>query len=73
MLFSFTTTPVTFTSQYINQDKQRSWCWAEASFLFTKNSAESFYSYVTGNITTKTGNKDTTYNNLLGGLSHQQD
>lgn len=59
--------PVTFTSQYINQDKQKDHgVELEASFLFTKKIAlKVFYSYVTGNITTKTGNKDTTYNNLL--------
>ena len=38
----------------------------EAAYSFTKKIIlKVFYSYVTGDITTRTGNKDTTYNNLL--------
>jgi vitamin B12 transporter len=57
----------TFTSQYINQDKQKDYGFElEASYKVAKNiTVKTFYTYVTGEITTKKTGKDTTYNNLL--------
>ncbi len=57
----------TFTSQYINQDKQKDYGFElEASYKVAKNIAlKTFYTYVTGEISTKKAGKDTTYNNLL--------
>jgi vitamin B12 transporter len=58
----------TFQSQYINQDKQRDHgVELEASFTIDRNTTvKSFFTYVTGEITTKTGaGKDSTYFNLL--------
>jgi vitamin B12 transporter len=60
--------PNTFQSQYINQDKQKDHgLELEASFTIVKNTTvKAFYTYVTGEITTKTGaGKDSTYFNLL--------
>ncbi|MGQ0737575.1 MAG: TonB-dependent receptor plug domain-containing protein [Bacteroidota bacterium] len=59
--------PSTFRSQYINQDKQKDHGFElEATYHFTKNiTLKIFYAYVTGEITTKTSGKDTTYSNLL--------
>jgi len=59
--------PATFASQYINQDKQKDHGFElEATCRFTKNiTLKTFYSYVTGEITTKISGKDSTYNNLL--------
>ncbi len=60
--------PNTFQSQYINQDKQKDHgVELEASFIIAKNTTvKAFYTYVTGEITTKTGaGKDSTYFNLL--------
>lgn len=63
----FFTDPLTFRSTYINQDKQKDHgLEAELSYQLTKKiSIKAFYTYVTGEITTKKGLKDTTYNNLL--------
>ncbi len=63
----FFSNPTTFVSQYINQDRQKDhgleW---EASYQFSKAiQVRAFYHYVTGKIETKTGSKDTSYNNLL--------
>ncbi len=57
----------TFTSQYINQDKQKDYGFElEASYKVAKNvTVKTFYTYVTGEISTKKAGKDTTYNNLL--------
>jgi len=58
----------TFQSQYINQDKQKdNGIELEASYTVAKNTTvKAFYTYVTGNITTKTGTgKDTTFFNLI--------
>lgn len=57
----------TFQSQYINQDKQKDHgIELEASWLLSKNTTlKAFYNYVSGEITTKQGSKDTTYFNLL--------
>lgn len=59
--------PVTFSSQYINQDKQKDHGFElEASYLLSKKiNVKAFFNYVTGEITTKKSGKDTTYNNLL--------
>lgn len=59
--------PVTFSSQYINQDKQKDHGFElEATYHFTTGiTLKGYYTYVTGEITTKKGTKDTTYNNLL--------
>ena len=57
----------TFVSQYINQDKQKDHGFElEATYNITKDiNLKAFYAFVTGEITTKSGGKDTTYNNLL--------
>jgi vitamin B12 transporter len=60
--------PNTFQSQYINQDKQKDHgVELEMIYVFSKNTTlKAFYTYVTGEITTKTGaGKDSTYFNLL--------
>lgn len=59
--------PITFQSQYINQDKQKDHgAEAEAGYNFSNGiSMKVFYTYVTGEITTLKGGKDTTYFNLL--------
>ena len=57
----------TFISQYINQDKQKDHGFElEASYKITNNTTlKTFYTYTTGEITTRKAGKDTTYNNLL--------
>ncbi len=59
--------PTTFASQYINQDRQKDHGFElEAVYHFSKKiSLKTFYTYVTGEITTKIAGKDSTYNNLL--------
>jgi len=59
--------PVTFTSQYINQDKQKDHGFElEASYKITATTTfKAFYTYTTGEITTRQAGKDTTFNNLL--------
>ena len=59
--------PVTFSSQYINQDKQKDHGFElEASYKITRTTTlKAFYTYTTGEITTRQAGKDTTYNNLL--------
>ena len=60
--------PNTFQSQYINQDKQKDHgAELEVIYAFSKNTiVKAFYTYVTGEITTKTGaGRDSTYFNLL--------
>ena len=59
--------PVTFTSQYINQDKQKDHGFElEASYKITNTTTlKAFYTYTTGEITSRHAGKDTTYNNLL--------
>lgn len=59
--------PATVSSQYINQDKQKDHgAELEAAYHFSgKVVLKTCYSYVTGRITTRTGGKDTSYNNLL--------
>ncbi len=66
ILFFFTD-PNTFKSQYINQDRQKDqgieW---EASVQVNSNlKFRGFYSYLDGEIDTKVGGKDTSYNNLI--------
>ncbi|MEO7394009.1 MAG: TonB-dependent receptor, partial [Chitinophagaceae bacterium] len=57
----------TFTAQYINQDKQKDHGFEiESSYkVFNNTTLKAFYSYTSGEITTKKSGKDTTYNNLL--------
>lgn len=57
----------TFTSMYINQDKQKDHGFElEATYKPSKIvTLKTFYTYVSGEITTKKGLKDTTYNNLI--------
>ncbi|MEP6700663.1 MAG: TonB-dependent receptor [Bacteroidota bacterium] len=57
----------TFTSQYINQDKQKDHGFElEISYKINNNTTlKTFYTYTTGEITTRKAGKDTTYNNLL--------
>jgi vitamin B12 transporter len=59
--------PNTFSSQYINQDKQKDHGFElEATYQVDQNIAiKAFYNYVTGKIDTRVAGKDTTYNNLL--------
>jgi vitamin B12 transporter len=59
--------PVTFSSQYINQDKQKDHgLELEASYKINRTTTlKAFYTYTTGEITTRQAGKDTTYNNLL--------
>jgi len=59
--------PVTYSSQYINQDKQKDHGFElEASYKITRTTTvKAFYTYTTGEITTRQAGKDTTYNNLL--------
>jgi len=59
--------PLTFQSQYINQDKQKDHgAELELSFKPTNNiSLKAFYSFVDGEITTVQNGKDTTYFNLI--------
>jgi vitamin B12 transporter len=59
--------PVSYTSQYINQDKQKDHGFElEASYKITSTTTlKAFYTYTTGEITTRQAGKDTTYNNLL--------
>ncbi len=59
--------PATFASQYINQDKQKDHGFElEASYkIINSTTIKAFYTYTTGEITTKQSGKDTTYNNLL--------
>jgi len=59
--------PLTFTSQYINQDKQKDHgLELEATYKITTHATlKAFYTYTTGEITTRQAGKDTTYNNLL--------
>ncbi len=64
MFFSFD--PVTFAAKYINQDKQKyQGCEVEANYTVKKFNISANYTYVTGEITTKTGSRDTVYNNLF--------
>jgi vitamin B12 transporter len=66
IFFYFNST--TFQSQYINQDKQKDkGIELEAAYIISKNTTvKAFYTYVTGEIRTKTGaGKDTAYLNLL--------
>lgn len=63
----FYTNPSTFSSQYINQDEQKDHgIELETSFTIAKGTVlKAFYTYLTGEITTKQNNKDTTFFNLL--------
>ncbi|MCX6318817.1 MAG: TonB-dependent receptor [Bacteroidetes bacterium] len=63
----FYSDPVTFRSQYINQDKQKDHgVELEAAYTFQPGiTLKTFYTYVTGEITTRKSGKDTTYFNLL--------
>ncbi|MGB3005555.1 MAG: TonB-dependent receptor, partial [Chitinophagaceae bacterium] len=65
IFFFYNTT--TYSSQYINQDKQKDYGFElEANFKINGNTNfKAFYTYTTGEITTKIAGKDTTYNNLL--------
>ena len=59
--------PVTYRSQYINQDRQKDHGFEleGSSTLAQKVQLKLIYTYVTGNITTIQNGKDTTYFNLL--------
>ncbi len=59
--------PVTFSSQYINQDQQNDYGFElEASYKIANTTTiKAFYTYTTGEITTQQAGKDTTYDNLL--------
>lgn len=64
--------PITFQSQYINQDEQKDHgAEAELTYQPAKNILlKAFYSFVDGHITTKQNGKDTTYFNLLRRPKH---
>ena len=58
--------PVTFSSQYINQDQQKDYGFElEANYKVGNTTVKAFYTYTTGEITTRQAGKDTTYDNLL--------
>ena len=58
-------------SMYINQDEQEdNGAELETSLNFSKTTLKLFYTYVTGQITTKSGSTDTTYFNLLRRPKH---
>ncbi len=59
--------PVTYQSQYINQDRQKDYgAELEATYrISTSMTLRVFYTFVRGSIHTKSGTKDSTYNNLL--------
>ena len=59
--------PVTYTSQYINQDRQKDHGFElEATYkVGNATTVKAFYTYTTGEITTRQAGKDTTYDNLL--------
>lgn len=63
----FYTNPLTFQSKYINQDKQKdNGVELETSIQFGKTSMlKFFYTWVDGNVTTKTAKSDTSYFNLI--------
>ncbi len=64
--------PVTFQSQYINQDKQKDHgAELELTALPAKNiSLKAFYTFVTGKVTTIQNGKDSSYFNLLRRPKH---
>jgi vitamin B12 transporter len=63
--------PVTFAAQYINQDKQNDYgVELEQSYKIGKFDFSANYTFVTGEITTKNGARDTTYNNLARRAKH---
>ena len=64
--------PVTYASQYINQDKQKDHgAELELNFVPVKNVfVKTFYSFVDGKISTVQNGKDTTYFNLLRRPKH---
>ncbi len=66
-LIFFYFNPVTFQSQYINQDEQKdNGVELELTYNITKKTfARAFYAYVNGEVTTKQNGKDTSFNNLL--------
>lgn len=68
--FSFD--PVTFQSKYINLNKQRDYGFeAEVSARPGKSlTLRAFYAFVDGQITDKSGTKDTTYHNLIRRPKH---
>ena len=68
--FSFD--PVTFQSKYINLNKQSDYGFeAEVSARPGKSlTLRAFYAYVDGQITDKSGTKDTTYHNLIRRPKH---
>ncbi|RPE09182.1 TonB-dependent receptor [Chitinophaga lutea] len=64
---AFYTDPNTFRSYYINQDKQNDWGFEiEPTFNFRdKGQLILSYAFVDGEVTTKKGEKDTSYFNLI--------
>ena len=66
-VIAFLSLPTPPYAQYVNQDTQRDHGFElDGSLTLTdKIQLKAFYSYVTGEITTKQGSKDTTYFNLL--------
>ena len=66
-LIFFYFNPVTFQSQYINQDEQNdNGVELELTYNITKGTVlKAFYTYTDGEITTKQNGKDTTFYNLL--------
>lgn len=66
-VIAFFYNPVTFRSNYVNQDKQNDHgLEVDGSLLLPNNiTLRVFYSYVNGTVTTRQAGKDTTYFNLL--------
>jgi vitamin B12 transporter len=71
ILFFFTD-PATFRSRYINQDRQRDHgVEVEGSWIISeKVNLRGFYNYLDGEVRTKLGGRDTTFNNLVRRPKH---
>ena len=70
-VFAFYTNPVTYASNYINEDKQKdNGVEVDANWHSEKFSASANYTYVNGKIYTKDSGKDTSYNNLYRRPAH---
>ena len=66
-VITFFFNPVTFQSNYINQDEQKDHGFEleGSASIANRLQLKAIYTYATGEVTTKQGNKDTTFFNLL--------
>jgi vitamin B12 transporter len=71
ILFFFTD-PNTFKSQYINQDQQNDhgFEWEARAIISQNFSVRAYYNYLDGEIDTRVGGRDTSYNNLIRRPKH---